>query len=88
MKNNKNYQIVTDGIKNYRLNRRYKIPKGLKEVFYIKDKKIYNSDGELLSKYMKIQEIEPRNNPNILARSINHAINSGQFHGNKINHNQ
>ena len=88
MKPSKDYRIVTDGNDDYRLNRRFKIPKGLKEVFYIKDKKIYNSDGELLPKYMRIQEIEPRNNPNILARSINHAIISGQFHASKINHNQ
>lgn len=88
MKNNKNYKIVTDGKMNYRLHRKFKLPKGLKEVFYILDKKVYNIEGELLAKHMRIQEIEPRNNQNILARSINHAILSGQFHGSKKYSNQ
>ena len=85
MKGSKNYMIVTDGITKYRLNRKFKIPKGLKEVFYISNKKIYNIDGELLAKHMRIQEIEPRDNINILTRTIRTILNSGYYHAYKTN---
>lgn len=70
-------RLVADGDKLFRLPARFKIPKGLTEVFTIQGKNVYQSNGILKQQFKNLQRIQPRNNPTLLARSIWAAL----YHG-------
>ena len=73
-------KLVTDGKKIYRLARRFKTPKGLTEIFYIKKEKIYDSEGYLLNKFTGFQGVEPRFNPKKSVLAVNYALSKGLYH--------
>ena len=77
-----NYILVTDEKAVYRLNRKFKIPKGLKEIPYLNNEKVYDRDGKLLNKFMSFGEIEPRFNPKKLVLAINYILTKGLMYAN------
>ena len=67
-------RLVTDERKLYRIAPHFAIPKGLREVFDIQGRKVYQSNGKLMPALSGAQKIQPRNNIKYLARCIQFAL--------------
>lgn len=61
-RNEKEYKLVTDGKKMYRLAPSFNLPDGVKEVFEYEGQKVYSSKGKLMPKFQALQRIQPRIN--------------------------
>lgn len=70
----KEYKLVTDGKKMYRLAPKFNIPDGVKEVFEFEGKKVYTSKGKLMPKFQSLQRIQPRINLSRITVAVRQAL--------------
>ena len=68
------YRLVTDGKELYRLAPSFDIPEGVKEVFTHEGKKVYQSNGKLMPKFMAVQRIQPRLNLSKVTIAVRQAL--------------
>jgi hypothetical protein len=71
------YRLVTDGEQLYRLHPVFKVPKGMKEVFYHMGEKVYTSTGKLKPMFRGLTRVQPRINKKLLTRTITSVLDNG-----------
>lgn len=78
-RDHKEYILLTDGNKLYRLHPNHKIPKGLTEVDTYDGIPVYRASGKLKSKFNNVQRIKPQIVLSKLFIAVHNAIYSGAY---------